>query len=122
MSEIGNATPRNVDRDDDGVATVPEAVEVTSVRSRHRWAAVDPASYRGRGVEWVRPTDLMVRSGSRMAGAGINLHAELHRRTREATTTSIRGIAERARRLPPASAFGHGSSRRGTERGAVGAA
>lgn len=122
MSEIESETPRTVDRDDDGVATVPEAVEATSVRSRHRWSAVDPTTYRGRGVEWVRPTDLMARSGSRMAGAGINFQAELHRRTHKAATTSIRGIAERARRLPPASAFGHGSSRRGTERGAVGAA
>ncbi|MBO0981589.1 hypothetical protein [Microbacterium sp. SD291] len=122
MSEIENETPRNVDRDDDGVATAPEAVEATSVRSRRRWAVVNPASYRGRGVEWVRPTDLMARSGSRVAGAGINFQAELHRRTRDAATTSIRGIAERARRLSPASAFGHGSSRRGTERSAVGAA
>ncbi|MCB8045059.1 hypothetical protein JM654_15605 [Microbacterium oxydans] len=122
MSEIENETPRNVDRDNDGVATVPEAVEATSVRRHHRAAALDPATYRGRGVEWVRPTDLMVRSGSRVAGAGISFQAELHRRTRDAATTSIRGIAERARRLPPASAFGHGSSRRGTERGAVGAA
>ncbi|WP_350351634.1 hypothetical protein ABS642_21090 [Microbacterium sp. A8/3-1] len=122
MSEIENETPRNVDRDDDGVASAPKAVETTSVRSRRRWAVVDPASHLGRGVDWVRPTDLMVRSGSRVAGAGISFQAELHRRTRDAATTSIRGIAERARRLPPASAFGHGSSRRGTERGAVGAA
>jgi hypothetical protein len=122
MSEIENETQRNVDRDDDGVATAPETVEATSARSRRRRVVVNPASYRGRGVEWVRPTDLMARSGSRVAGAGINFQAELHRRTHDAATTSIRGVAERARRLLPASAFGHGSSRRGTERGAVGAA
>ncbi|MDQ0728770.1 hypothetical protein [Microbacterium sp. W4I20] len=121
MSEIENETQRNVDRDDDGVATAPETVEATMVRSRRRRAVVNPASYCGRGVEWVRPTDLMARSGSRVAGAGINFQAELYRRAHDAATTSTRGIAERARRLPPASAFGHGSSRRGTERGAVGA-
>lgn len=122
MSEIENETTRIADRDGDSVATVPETVEATSVRRHHRGATLDPASYRGRGVEWVRPTDLIAHGGSRMAGAGITFQAELHRRTRAATTTSIRGIAERARRLPPVSAFGHGSSRRGAERGAVGAA
>jgi hypothetical protein len=102
------------------IASAPEALEAASVQSHRRGARIDPAFYRGRGVEWVRPTDLMVRGGSRVAGAGINFQAELRRRTYQATATSARGIAERARHLPPLSAFGHGSSRRGAERGAIG--
>jgi hypothetical protein len=62
----------------------------------------------------------MMRGGSRVAGAGINFQAKLQRRTYQATATSARGIAERARHLSPLSAFGHGSSRRGAERGAIG--
>ena len=100
--------------------SAPEAVEAASVQGHHNGAGSDPAFYRGRGVEWVRPTDLMVRGGSRVAGAGINFQAELRRRTYQATATSARGIAERARHLPPLSAFGHGSSRQGAERGAIG--
>lgn len=100
--------------------SAPEAVEAASVQGHGRSAGINPAFYRGRGVDWVRPTDLMVRGGSRVAGAGINFQAELRRRTYQATATSARGIAERARHLPPLSAFGHGSSRRGAERGAIG--
>ena len=100
--------------------SAPEAVEAASVQHHRSGAGIDPTLYRGRGVEWVRPTDLMVRGGSRVAGAGINFQAELRRRTYQATATSARGIAERARHLPPLSAFGHGSSRRGAERGAIG--
>lgn len=100
--------------------SVPEAVEAASVQGHSRSAGIDPAFYRGRGIEWVRPTDLMMRGGSRVAGAGINFQTELHRRAYQATATSARGIAERARHLPPLSAFGHGSSRRGAERGAIG--
>jgi hypothetical protein len=102
------------------MASAPEAVEAASVQGHRNGAGIDPALYRGRGVEWVRPTDLMVRGGSRVAGAGINFQAELRRRTYQATATSARGIAERARHLPPLSAFGHGISRRGSERGAIG--
>lgn len=98
----------------------PEAVEAASIQHHRSNAGINPALYRGRGVEWVRPTDLMARGGSRVAGAGINFQAELRRRTYQATATSARGVAERARRLPPLSAFGHGSSRRGAERGAIG--
>lgn len=100
--------------------SAPEAVEAASAQGHRSGAGIDPAFYRGRGVEWVRPTDLMVRGGSRVAGAGINFQAELRRRTYQATATSARGIAERARHLPPLSAFGHGSSPRGAERGAIG--
>lgn len=99
---------------------LPEAVEAASVQRRRPRAGIDPAAFRGRGVEWVRPTDLIARESSRLAGAGINFQTELQRRTFEVTAASARGIADRARHLPPLSAFGHGNYRHGTERGAIG--
>ncbi len=99
---------------------LPEAVEAASVQRRRPRAGIDPSAYRGRGVEWVRPTDLIARGSSRLAGAGINFQTELRRRTFEVTAASARGIADRARHLPPLSAFGHGNSRHGAERGAIG--
>ena len=99
---------------------LPEAVEAASVQRRRTRAGIDPTVYRGRGVEWVRPTDLIARGSSRVAGAGINFQTELRRRTFEVTAASARGIAGRARHLPPLSAFGHGNSRHGAERGAIG--
>lgn len=99
---------------------LPEAVEAASVQHRRTRTGIDPTVYRGRGVEWVRPTDLIARGSSRVAGAGINFQTELWRRTFEVTAASARGIADRARRLPPLSAFGHGNSRRGADRGAIG--
>ena len=49
-------------------ATTPEAVRAAQVaRNDKRHALV-----RGRGVEWVRPTDLMVRHSATAAGRGID--------------------------------------------------
>jgi len=63
-----------------------------------------------RGVAWVRATDLVAQSTARWAGRGISFEAELARRMRrlpvQATGASRTAIAERARRLPPLSAFG----------------
>ncbi|MBO1903252.1 hypothetical protein J4H92_15010 [Leucobacter weissii] len=75
------------------------------------------------GVEWVRSGDLMARGGSRIAGRGIDLQAELARRSRYGLVRAGRSVGrgmrttghaagERARRLPPASAFGRGSGER----------
>lgn len=75
------------------------------------------------GVEWVRPSDLMTRGGSRVAGRGIDFQAELARRSRRGivqagratgrgVTRAGHAVSERARRLPPASAFGRGGGER----------
>ena len=77
------------------------------------------------GVEWVRPTELMLSRSGRIAGRGIDFQPELARRTRRVPVqaaratgrgarTGARAISERARRLPPASAFGRGSGERFT--------
>lgn len=98
------------------------AVEWARLRSAPRSAMRDSAAYRARGVEWVRPTDLMARGSARVAGAGINFQSELRRRTHKATRTSVRGIAEHTHRLPPLSAFGRGTPRSGTGRAPIGTA
>lgn len=112
-------TPDPTAGDVAGAAGTPDAIEASHTSRR-----VDPALNRehrvGRGVEWVRPTDLMARTGSRMAGAGIDFQADMARRSRHAATTSARALAVRARRLPPVSAFGRGHADRATTRDAVG--
>ncbi|GGO61538.1 hypothetical protein GCM10010910_09580 [Microbacterium nanhaiense] len=105
-----------------GTNGVPDAIEAASVGQHRRDLAFDPAAVRARGVEWVRPRDLMMRAGSRVAGAGIDFHTELMRRTRTATADSARYLRDRARHLPPVSAFGRSGTRTGAERGPVGMA
>lgn len=57
----------------------------------------------GRGIEWVRPSDLIAASSARVAGRGIDLHTELTRqirrtpgRTLRAGRDSVRAARERA--------------------------
>ncbi|WP_448232450.1 hypothetical protein [Microbacterium lacticum] len=74
---------------------------------------------RGSGVEWVRPSDLLAARLGRVAGQGIDFQAELARRarrvpghayrgTRTVARSGVRVVSERARRLPPVTAFGRG--------------
>lgn len=105
-----------------GSSGVPDAVEASMIGQHRRDLPLDPASVRARGVEWVRPRDLMMRAGSRVAGAGIDFHTELMRRACTATADSARYLRDRARQLPPLSAFGRSGSRAGAERGPVGMA
>lgn len=77
------------------------------------------------GVTWVRPSELMSHATARVAGRGIDFHAELTRRTRrapvQAVAASHRAISEHARRLPPVTAFGrHGQSPTGATRSGIG--
>ena len=105
-----------------GATGTPDAIEASHT-SRRVDPAVDPALSRehrvGSGVEWVRPSDLLVSRSARLAGRGIDFQAELSRRARRlpgqtyrATRTGMRTMSERARRLPPATAFGRGSGER----------
>lgn len=116
-------TPDPMIGDVAGATGTPDAIEASHT-SRRVDPAVDPALSRerrvGSGVEWVRPTDLMARTGSRVAGAGIDFQADMARRSRHAATTSARALAVRARRLPQVSAFGRGHADRATTRDAVG--
>ena len=64
------------------------------------------ARRRARGVEWVRPTDLIARHSASLSGRGIDFEAELARRARAPIANRMHDLADRARRLPPLSAFG----------------
>ncbi len=62
----------------------------------------DPGSRVGRGIAWVRPSDLIASSTARIAGRGINLQAELAHRARrapgrayQATRTGLRDYRDR---------------------------
>ena len=95
----------------------PEPVEVTSTPEAVRAAQVarddkQHAIVRGRGVEWVRPTDLIARHSAHAAGRGLDFQAELARRTRTRTPigAGARRLGDRARRLPPISAFGRSTA------------
>lgn len=84
-------------------STTPEAVRAAQVaRNQKQHAAVA----RGRGVEWVRPTDLMARHSANVAGRGLDFQAELARRSRTPLRVGMQAARDRARRLPPITAFG----------------
>lgn len=85
--------------------------------------AKDAAKRERPDVEWVRPTDLMPSRSARMAGRGIDFQAELARRarrmpgqtyraTRVGARSGARFVSERARKLPPVTAFGRGGGER----------
>jgi len=139
---MNNANPPTplVRSDEDAAAeprtirTTPEAEEVSEL-ARHG----DPsqtkkpvdhkdAAKTDRGVAWVRPSELMSQAGGRVAGRGIDFHAELALRARRlpgetvrATRHSARVLSRRARRLPPVSAFGRsGQPSSATSRSGIG--
>jgi len=58
----------------------------------------------------VRPTDLIARHSAHAAGRGLDFQAELARRTRTPIGAGVRRLGDRARRLPPISAFGRSST------------
>ena len=86
--------------------STPEAVRVAQVARDDKHHAI----VRGRGVEWVRPTDLIARHSAHAAGRGLDFQAELARRTRTPISAGARRLGDRARRLPPISAFGRSSA------------
>ena len=88
------------------VASTPEAVRAAQVARDDKQDAL----VRGRGVEWVRPTDLIARHSAHAAGRGLDFQAELARRTRTPLGAGVRRLGDRARRLPPISAFGRSTT------------
>ena len=79
------------------------------------------ALVRGRGVDWVRPTDLIAQGGGALSRRGIDHTAEMDRHVRAPIEKGARWVAERAKRLPPLSAFGHrGGTEQGPRRSGVG--
>jgi hypothetical protein len=79
------------------------------------------AQMRGRGVDWVRPTDLMADHAGSLSRRGIDFAADQSRRFRAPLEAHAQRIAERARRLPSLSAFGRrGAADQGQSRSGVG--
>lgn len=104
--ETDRTTPESVEKAEK--TGTPDAVEAAKVYRRRGNDGRDAAwdARRARGVEWVRPTDLIARHGAGLAGRGFDFEVELARRTRTVTATGMRGLGHRAHRLPPLSAFG----------------
>ncbi|WP_167131779.1 hypothetical protein [Paramicrobacterium chengjingii] len=100
------------------VAGTPDAVKERASR-----AAVKEklTQVRGRGIDWVRPTDLMAQSGGALSRRGIDFTTAVGRRLRTPVEASARWTAQRARRLPPVSAFGrHNATGHGQGRSGIG--
>lgn len=99
-------------------AGTPDAVKDAASR---RDAKARLARVRGRGVDWVRPTDLMAQGSGAVSRRGIDLTAAGNRRVRAPIVKGARWLGERARRLPPLSAFGRrGGPDQGQVRSGVG--
>lgn len=73
--------------------------------------------HRARGVEWVRPTDLISRGSASLAGRGIDMEVEMARKARAPMVDGLRNLGDRARRLAP---LGHGARHHAPTRAAVG--
>ncbi|GAA2005560.1 hypothetical protein [Brevibacterium samyangense] len=91
----------------------PDAIKESETR---RAAKEKLAQVRGRGVDWVRPADLLSQSGGALSRRGIDLTAAGSRRLRAPIEKGARWVGERARHLPPLSAFGR---RSGSDQGQV---
>ncbi len=59
--------------------------------------ASGPGSRVGRGIAWVRPSDLIASSSARLASRGIDFQAELAHRVRRAPAQTYRATRNRAR-------------------------
>ena len=77
-------------------------------------------AHRARGIEWVRPTDLIARNTASLAGRGIDMEVEMSRQARAPLVDGLRNLGDRTRRLSPLSSFGHGARHHAPTRAAVG--
>lgn len=99
-------------------AGTPDAVKDAE---SHEAAKEKLARVRGRGVDWVRPTDLIAQGSGTLSRRGIDRTAEMNRHVRAPIEKGARWVAERAKRLPPLSAFGRlGGAEQGPRRSGVG--
>lgn len=114
--------PEAAERYEIGHSRESDAIEATHLmQERQSMLAVrrDPslpttnaprAGSQHRNVEWVRPTELIARSGATASGRGIDFQKELIRRFRSGTAEATRrtgtAISDRANRLPDLSTHG----------------
>ena len=102
---------------------VPEAIQAADI-DHHTADTVltgDGMAARARCVDWVRPSDLLARGTGRVARSAIDFQAHLAEQARTGIRAGASRLGERARWLPPVTAFGRGpAGRSGAERDAVG--
>jgi hypothetical protein len=103
-------------------AGVPEAIGAADVtRDRgHEIPEQGVEGRRARGVDWVRPNDLLARGTGRMSRAAIDFNTHLSEQSRQGLVTGAKWVGVQARKLPHLSAFGHGRDRTGADRSPVG--
>lgn len=116
------AEPQGTDdghRPSEGEASALARHRDPSLATTAEQAKNEAADRRRTGVDWVRPSELLASRSARVAGRGIDFEAELARRARRVPGQTYRGVrarvrvvSERARRLPPVSAFGRGGGER----------
>ena len=137
-TRVEGAPEPDISEDRSEVRQVPEAVAAADVTKRKDTTVETPATdemigaaeaaeveqkleeHRARGIEWVRPTDLIARNTASLAGRGIDMEVEMSRKAREPLVAGLRNLGDRARRLSPLSAFGHSARRHAPTRTAVG--
>lgn len=118
-SEHTSAVKRNEPVKNPVEGLTPDAIEAEATRQQA--VEISGDRHRARGVDWVRPADLMARHSATVAGRGIDFQAELGRQTRTGIANASTRIGKRIGQLPPLSAFGRrSSSREPVTRGAVG--
>ena len=84
----------------------PEAIQAADVdREKQIPEGVD-VDKPTRGVDWVRPSDLLSRAGGAVSRRGIDFQDALSHRVRSGIAAGAQRVAAGARRLPPLSAFG----------------
>src|SRR5690625_3395771 len=93
----------------DEITDAAEAAEVEQKLEEHR----------ARGIEWVRPTDLIARNTASLAGRGIDMEVEMSRKARAPLVDGRRNLGARAKRLAPPTASGHGARRHAPTSAAV---
>lgn len=84
---------------------VPEAVEAADV-DRERETVAPDLERPARGVDWVRPSDLISRAGAVLSRKGIDFQDELFQRARTGIGAGAKRAVASARRLPALSWFG----------------
>ncbi|GAA1532548.1 hypothetical protein [Brevibacterium picturae] len=117
-AEPDHDTARVAGREDTGA---PDAIEHEKTAQRRASLRQRLQVPQGRGVDWVRPTDLVARSSAAMAGRGIALQEHLARKVDRGLVTAGKSVgAFAAKKLPPLKAFGRSHAREPAVRSAVG--
>ncbi|MGA4508291.1 hypothetical protein ACQB6R_04585 [Propionibacteriaceae bacterium G1746] len=99
-------TPAEAARPDPSAGMAPEAIQAADVDREKQPAEGVDVEKPARGVDWVRPSDLMARAGGAISQRGIDVQDTLSRHARYGIAAGAERVAAQARRLPPLSAFG----------------